>query len=664
MPNSANELYEFDRFRLDVSERILWREDEKLPLSEKAFDTLCALVRRGNHLVGKEELLNEIWAGAFVEENNLDKNVSILRQVLGERAGEGKFIETVRGHGFRFVADVHEVTRDERKAEQGKNPIGDLESEISDLGSQNENGSLNSRSKQQGGFEVDYSKSKVSNGRRSETKIQRTSRLPFIAIATTIFVGSILLGSYLWRGRVETAPDASIKTIAVLPFKPLVAGSGNEALELGMADALISKLSDGAEISVRPLETVRRSVLTEPDSLTIGRNLEAEAILDGSIQTSGDQLRISARLLRTSDGKQLWAGQFDEKFTDIFAVQDSISNQVVTALKIRLAGRETKRQTENIEAYQRYMKGRFHMHKAVRSEIETGISYFQQAIAADPNYALAYAGLADANRALAVGGEMPSAEFMPKAKAAALRAVELNDGLAEAHAVLGHILFWYDWDWDAAEDQFKRALELDPNSPDTHQFYAHLRSNTGRHAEALAEIKRARELDPLNLRINSLEGMFLLHAGQTDEALARFRKTLELDANYRLAVMFSARAYSENGMFAEAIAATNKAKEISADSSETVAFGAYALAKTGKLAEARAARDEMLEASKTRWIPPYNFALVYNAVGESGKALDHLEKAFAEKDVRMVFLKVEPKWDNLRHEPRFIEMIKRMNLEN
>jgi len=545
-----------------------------------------------------------------------------------------------------------------------KDSFNDLGSQISDLRSLNENGSQKPNSEQQGEFEIDHLKSRISNDQVPETKTRRTSRLPFIAIAATVLAGSIFFSFYSLSKTVGPPPDTSIKTIAVLPFKPLVAGSGNEALELGMADALISKLSDGAEISVRPLETVRRSVLTEPDPLTLGRKLETEAILDGSIQTSGDRLRISARLLRTSDGKQLWAGQFDEKFTDIFAVQDSISNQVVTALKIRLAGRETKRQTENVEAYQLYMKGRFHMHKAVRPEIETGISYFQQAIAADPNYALAYAGLADANRALAVGGEMPSTEFMPKAKAAALRAVELNDTLAEAHAVLGHILFWYDWDWDAAEGQFERALELDPKSPDTHQFYAHLRSNTGRHVEALAEIKRARELDPLNLRINSLEGLFLLHAGRTDEALDRFRKTLELDANYRLAVMFSARAYSENGMFAEAVAATDKAKEISAISSETVAFGAYALARSGKLAEAQAARDEMLEASKTRWIPPYNFALVYNAIGESGKALDYLEKAFAEKDVRMVFLKVEPKWNNLRHEPRFIELMKLMKLDN
>jgi len=408
---------------------------------------------------------------------------------------------------------------------------------------------------------------------------------------------------------------------------------------------------------------VRRYAALEQDSLKAGNELETEAVLDGTIQTSGERVRISARLLRTSDGKQLWAGQFDEKFTDIFAVQNSISEQVANALKIRLTGREKKPQTENAEAYQLYMKGRFHLLKGTRPDTETGVSYFQQAIESDRNYALAYVGLADAYRGLAVGGEMPSADFFPKAKAAANTAIGLDDMLAEGHAVLGHIIFLYDWDWNAAEKQYKRAIELDPNSPDALQFYAHLLSNLGQHAEALAKIKRARELDPLNLRINALEGLFLLHAGQTDEAIIRLEKTLELDSNYRLANMFVARAYTEKGMYPEAVAATRKARELSVVSSEPIAFGVYPLVQSGQRAEARAALDELLKSANERYVPPYNLALVYNALGERAEALDYLEKGFAEKDVRMVFLKVEPKWNNLRAEPRFIELMRRMNFE-
>ena len=309
------------------------------------------------------------------------------------------------------------------------------------------------------------------------------------------------------------------------------------------------------------------------------------------------------------------------------------------------------------------MKGRFHLLKAIKSDTEKSISYFVQAIEADPNYALAYAGLADAYRGQVVGGEMPSAEFMPKARAMANKAIELDETLAEAYANLGHVMFYYDRNWNAAENQYKRALELNPNSVDGLQFYAHLLSSAGRHAEALAKIKRARELDPLNLRVNALEGMFLLHAGQTDEAIARLEKTLELDSNFRLANLFVARTYTEKGMFAEAVAATCKARELSAVSTESIVYGAYPLAKSGKVTEARAALDEMLKLSTTRYVPPYNFALVYNALGESEKALDYLEKGFAEKDVRMVFLKVEPKWNNLRRKPRFMDLTRRVNFE-
>ena len=681
MSSEHSEIYEFDKFRLDVSERILWRAGERIALSEKAFDTLCALVRRGNRLVSKDELLTEIWADAIVEENNLDKNISILRKVLGERASTGKFIETVRGHGFRFIAEVRREEENRGRGEGEKGRKGEREIsppsangldlsepptiagglDATELQTSNDDSQVENQS------EIPNLKSQIqtsenNQAQRPKTKDQKPNRFRLVAVVGGLIIVLSLLVFYVWRsGEKSAVTGAPVKTIAVLPFKSLGAENRNEALELGMADTLIAKLG-GEEMIVRPLGSVSRYAALEKDSVTAGRELDVDIVLDGTIQTSGDRIRISARLFRTSDGRQLWTGQFDEKFTDIFAVQDSISERVAAALRIRLGGVK-KRQTENTEAYQLYMKGRFHTLKAGSSEIIVGISYFEQAIAADPNYALAYAGLSDAYRAFAVGGEMPSGEFMPKAKAAALKAVELDDTLAEARANLGHIYFWYDWNWAESENLHRRALELDPNSADALQFYAHLLSNTGRHAEALAKIRRAREIDPLNLRINALEGMFLLHAGQIDESINRLRKTLELNPNYRLANMFAARAYIEKGMFAEAVAATAKARESVPDSSEPIVYGAYALAKSGKRAEARAALDELLNLSKTRHVPPSNFALIYNALGLRETALEYLEKALAEKDARMVFLKVEPKWNNLRGEPRFIELMRRMNFE-
>jgi DNA-binding winged helix-turn-helix (wHTH) protein/Tfp pilus assembly protein PilF len=565
MSNVNRELYEFDKFRLDVAERLLSREGERVPLSEKAFDTLCVLVRRGNHLVHKDELLNEVWPDAIVEENNLDKNISLLRQVLGERTGKGKFIETVRGHGFRFVPEVRQI-------------------------------------------------------------------------------------------------NTATKTIAVLPFKSLVAEERDEALELGMADALISKLSEAEEITVRPLSAVRRYDSPDQDSITAGCQLNVEAVLDGSLQTCGDRIRVMARLVRVSDGKQLWASQLEEKFTDIFRVQDSISERVATALKIRLTNKENRRYTDNVEAYELYMKGRLHALRLTRAETDKAVAYFQQAIDLDLNYPLPYLGLANAYLPMVLTSGLPSREVIPKAKEATLRAVEIDPGNSEGFVILGLISFWYEWDWRAARKNYQRALDLDPKNPEAHFAYALLLSNSGRHERALAEIKLSRELDPVSLRTNAEEGQIFFFAKDYDNALDRLKQTIDLDPNFWLSHLFISRVYTEKGMHSEAVAEAKKAAELSGNS-QSHAYRAYALAKWGKLSRARVVLDELLKLSSETYVPPYNIALAYNAVGEREKALDYLERGFAESDMRMVFLKVEPQWDSLRSEPRFVDLIKRMRIE-
>jgi tetratricopeptide (TPR) repeat protein len=257
---------------------------------------------------------------------------------------------------------------------------------------------------------------------------------------------------------------------------------------------------------------------------------------------------------------------------------------------------------------------------------------------------------------------MSSTEVMPKAKAAAQKAIEIDDSLAEAHAHLGFIIFWYDWDWNAAENQYKRALELNPNSADAHLFYAHLLSNIGRHTEALAEAKRAIEIDPLNLRTNALEGQFLIHAGRTDEALTQLQKTLELEPNYWLARNFAASAYIEKGMYTEAIAEARKARELYGLSTHPVANFGYALAKSGKQAEARVVLEELLKLSTAHYVSPYSIALIYNGLDERDETLAWLERGIEKREPRVAFLKVEPKWNNLRDDPRFQELMRRVGL--
>ena len=636
------QIYEFDKFRLYTAKRLLIKDaDEIVPLMPKAFDTLLYLVAHAGKVLDKDQLMSEIWADTIVEENNLTQNISILRRVLGERRGEHRFIATVPGYGYKFVASVREVKDMALSEVQAVAPSSNFtELQISDANLQNKPQSV-------------IAKNQISN---LQSAIR--NRMWLAAIIILVIAGLSFVGFYSWRGNVKTISDARVKSIAVLPFKPLVVENRDEALELGMADALIAKLSGGEDIVVRPLSAIRKFNAVEQDAIAVGRELNVEAVLDGSIQTWGNRIRVSAKLFRTSDGKQLWTGQFDEKFTDIFAVQDSISERVSSALKIRLAGSGKKRYPDNVEAYQLYMKGRYLLSKLTPSDIRASIPYFQQAIQIEPNYALAYTGLAQANGVLAIAGEDP-AEFFPKAKAAEQKAIEIDDTLAEAHLARCMSLFWFDWDWSAAESHGRRALELNPNNAESHGNFALFLSNTGRHTEALAEAKRALELNPLDLAMNAIEGQILLHAGRPDEALAQLQKISELEPNFWMTHSFAASVYIEKGMFAAAIAESRKERELTGGN--TIPFGAYALAKSGKQAEARTVLEELLKLSAGKYVSPYNIALLYNGLERRDEALTWLEKAYEQRDPKMTFLKVEPKWNNLRTEPHFIKLMQRMN---
>jgi len=640
MDESQAHTFEFGNFNVDAAKRLLLKGDgETVPLMPKAFDTLLYLVEHNGRVIEKDELMSAIWADTTVEENNLTQNISILRRVLGEKHGENRFIVTVPGHGYKFVAEVRKIDA----AEQSEPPAAAVR--------------LQPESADQ--FATD---------KEQTTKDKIAIRFWLGALVIFSVLGLSSLGFYLWRENTKPPKDAPVKTVAVLPFKPLMSENRNEALEMGMADTLINKISSSGEIIVRPLGSVRRYNSLEQDSLLAGRELGVDSVLEGNIQTSGERIRISARLIRTGDGKQLWTGQFDEKFTDIFAVQDSISERVLTALTLKLSGDEqkrvTKRYTENIEAYQLYMKGSFHASKLILPEAKKGVEYFQQAIAIDPNYALPYVGLAGAYLSFSLSGDVPANEAMPKAKAAALRAVELEETLPASQVAVGRIAFWYDWNWRDVEKRCQRALELDPNNAAAHFVYAHLNSNLGRHEEAVTMGKRARELDPLSLITNSAEGQFLFFAGRSDEALSRLQKTLELDPNFFHAHLVLSMVYTEKGMFAEAVSEADKAAKLSGGNSHSVATKGYALAKSGKPAEARAVLAELQKFSSTRYVAPYNFAIIYNALGETDTALDYLEKAFAEKNVLLVFLKVDPKWNNLRNNPRYKDLLWRIGLQS
>jgi TolB-like protein/tetratricopeptide (TPR) repeat protein len=499
-------------------------------------------------------------------------------------------------------------------------------------------------------------------GRRIQSRTAAAILLAIIAL----LVGGLALAIYSLR-REKPQLATPIKSIAVLPFKPLIAESRDEALELGMADTLINKLSNIRQITVRPLSAVRQYASVQQDAVAAGREQKVDAVLDGNIQRSGDKVRVAVRLVRVGDGVGIWTDQFDAPMTDIFAVQDSISERVASALAVRLSGEEkgllTRRNTQNPEAYRLYLLGRYHLNRLTDEGFRKGLDYFQRAIDEDPKYAMAYAGLADAYISLGDFDALPPKETFPKAKQAALQALELDEHLAEAHVSLANAKFLYDWDWAGSEDEFKRALVINPDYSDGHQMYGHYLTGRGRFDEALREMQRAQELDPLSLAKITGVGEVLHMARRDDEAIAAFRKTLEMDPNFGFGYWELGRAYTEKGMYAEAIAAFQKAIPLSGDSPDESASLGCAYAQSGRKAEARKIIDDLKEQAKKRYIAPSVIAAIYADLGEKDQGFIWLDKAYEEHDFILVLLKVEPMFDKLRTDPRFTVLLKRVGLE-
>lgn len=416
---------------------------------------------------------------------------------------------------------------------------------------------------------------------------------------------------------------------------------------------------------MRPLTAVRKYRGQEQDPFTAGRELEAEAVLDGYIRRRRDRTRVTVRLLRVGDQKQLWTGQFDEEATDIFAVQDSIAEEVARQLTLELTSQErellTKRYTSDAEAYELYLRGRFFWSQSRLEPINKAIGFFQEAIRKDPNYALAYSGLADCYRNLPISSDLPSGEAFPKAEAA-LRALEIDAGLAEAHNVFGWIHLWYGWDWAAAQNRFQRSLALDPNYIYARVGFAHLLSDLGRHEEALNEADRALRVDPISVWAAVMKGHFLYQARRYGEAIDLLRRALELEPAYWVGHITLGKNYERVGRYEDALEAFRRADEFSASiSSEPLSLIGYTYAASGRRPKAERELRKLMAISRDKYVPPYYVAMLHHGLGNSTEAMQWLERAYADRDVHMVFLGVDAKWDGLRSDPRFIRLVKRLN---
>ncbi|MBI3669740.1 MAG: protein kinase [Acidobacteria bacterium] len=479
------------------------------------------------------------------------------------------------------------------------------------------------------------------------------------AIQSQVVVGS----SAVTRRRSER----NIRSLAVLPFANATADLEAEYLSDGITESLINSLAQLPRLHVMARSTVFRYKGQTTDPRTIGRELNVGAVLLGRILQRGDALLVTAELVDVADGWRLWGEQYNRKRADIFAVQDEIAREISEKLRVRLTGEDkkrlTKRHTQDTEAYHLYLKGRYYWNKRTREGLERGVEYFKQAIEKDPNYALAYAGLADSYYLLAgtAYGVLSPQEAIPQAKAAALKALQIDDKLAEAHASMASVLI-SEWNWPAAKKEFKRSMELNPGYATVRQWYAFYLTAMGRLEEALAEARRAHELDPLSIIINRDLGLVFYYARQPDRAIEQYRKTIELDPNFALAHQGLGRACLEKGMYQQAVEHMQRAASLAQESVAMSAALAHAYAVAGKREEAEKILGELLERSMRSYVEPMSIAVIYSGLGDKENAFGWLEKAHAEHSVGLHTLKVHPVFDGLHSDPRFADLLRRVGL--
>lgn len=449
------------------------------------------------------------------------------------------------------------------------------------------------------------------------------------------------------------------RSLAVLPFR-ILGTEADQYLQSGMANAIITKLSNIPQITVRPTSVVLKYVGHQLDPVTIGRELGVDSLLEGTIERSDDRIRVTVQLLRMRDGAPLWGEMIEEQFTNIFEVEDSISEQVARVLKLKLSGEErqklTKRSTENVRAYQLYLRGRYLLDKRIEVEMNKSITYFNQAIELDPEYALAYTGLAHAHFLLGVYRSCPPKDAFPEARVAAERALEIDDELVEARACLAYVKACYDWNWYEAEKEFRIALELNPNYATGHIWYSDYLSAVGRLDEALTQVDLALELDSLSL-INNLNLALHLYFGrQYERAIEQLQKTLELDPYYALAHSTLGTAYTQQERYQEAIEEFRRAVHLSGRSPLMLAALGRVYALSGQSDKARKLLNELINLSAQRYVSPCDFAIIHAGLGEKNLAFEWLDQAYQERSGRLFFLKVDPYWDNLRSDARFANL--------
>lgn len=681
MSEQKHQIYGFDKFRLDVPTRRLMCDGQTVHLPAKAFDLLLALVENNGQLLEKDELFNRVWPDQIVEESNLTVHISAIRKALGEQKDNPNHIVTVSGHGYRFVGDVMNLDDDDDDIVMETHSLSRIVVEEDRVSTVIESASIGSSPTGEGIIAAAPAKTGKATADESAliTEIQKahlTSNAEYIAgeikqhkrgfLVTLSVLILVMSGLGYWFFFHRSSSTTPIESIAVMPFVNESGNSDVEYLSDGMTESLINSLSQLPNLSIKARSTVFRYKGKDVQPQQVGSELNVQAILNGRFVQHDDQLTLYLSLINVQTGNQIWGDQYNRKMTDLVALQAEIARDVSQKLRVQLSGADkqnlAKNYTANVEAYQFYLKGRYFWNKFTPAGHQKAIEYFNQAIARDPGYTLAYVGLANTYGASATNCWIPSREGYLKAKAAVKKALEIDDTLAQSHATLGALIMFSDFDWETAEREYKRAIELDPNYELTYELYSYLLSALGHPDEAIAKVQRSLELDILSATLSDDLAMAYYLARQYDQAIKQNQKTLEIEPDRPSTDIGLGNAYELKGMYKEAIIEYQKAISRSERTSNVLGLLGHAYAASGKRNEAVKILNEMQEMSKQKYVSPYDLAILYTGLGEKDKALEQLNTAYEERSGWIIHLKVEPLFDPLRSDPRFQDLLRRVGL--
>lgn len=618
--------FQFADFELDLARYELRHAGRPVKLEKIPMELLVLLLRRKGELVSREEIIGKLWGkDVFVDtEQGINTAIRKIRQALHDDPEKPQFVQTVVGRGYRFIPAVHEEAP---------------------------------------GPEQGPPSEEVSGAAIPSPPPRSRRRLAWLVVALVLMAALVVLGVGTVRGRLFSRAVPPIRSLAVLPLENLTGDPEQEYFADGMTEALTTELAQISALRVISRKSVMQYKNSPKPLPVIAKELKVDAVVEGSVQRSGNRVRVSTQLIEASTDRHLWAKTFERDFSDILSLHRDFARAIADEVRVQLTPREQQQLARarpvKPEAHEAYLKGLYYWNRRM---VDKAIGYFQQATDLDPGYALAYAGLARCH-ALGGAGGLPPKESFQRAREAATKALEIDDALAEARVALAYVRLFYDWDWSGAEAEFKHALELNPNYATAHQWYANVLALTGRYEEAFEEDRRAQALDPLSPVLYGHAGNVYSYVRQYDRASEQYRKALDLDPSYIPAREGLLEVYERKGMFEETLSERERIAVLSGGKAEEVTPLREAYARSGSKGYWQKQLELNLAERQANLWPAWR-ARLYARVGQDEKAIQWLNKAYEQRDYELLFLKNDPAFNHLRSDPRFQDLLRRVGLPN